>query len=253
MQLARGPATTGASHEAPLTHSSATLQQELQDSQRLNRILEEELAAASAEAQLARDALDFCAAEATAELAAPAILEAPGTRAANASAGEDAQQLAEALLAAEMALEAALVAKEPRQQAAEIALEAALVAREPGGCRAACEHPDSTSDASAILSDQITQLQEALAVERSQNGALHAEMAQRDALWGARARDADAQAESLRQSLADAWSHNALQADEFVEALAEVQLQLRQSACSEAAVEGSTVAHAVANTMRQYT
>jgi len=235
-----GLATTGASLEV----SVAALHQELQDSHWLNNILQEELAAASAEAQLARDALDCCAAEAAAELAAPAIPEATGTHASDASAEDDAQQLAEALLAAEMALEAALLAKEPRLQAAEIALDAALVAREPGVCCADCQHPDSTGDGSASLSDQIMQLQEALVVARSQNSALYGEMAQRDALWSARAREADAQAETLRQSLAEAWTHNAQQANEFVEALAEVQLQLTESACSEAAIRGrcSTVA-----------
>merc|ERR1711972_1018523 len=68
--------------------------------------------------------------------------------------------------------------------------------------------------------------EEALTRERLENSALKAEMARRDAFWMHRARATDAQVETLRHSLADAWASNAAQADEFVSSLFEVQQQL---------------------------
>merc|ERR1711924_585611 len=58
----------------------------------------------------------------------------------------------------------------------------------------------------AKLEEDVRIAQEALTCARSQNDALYTEMAERDTLWSARARAADAQAETLQRSLAEAWS-----------------------------------------------
>merc|ERR550537_1924887 len=94
----------------------ATLR-ELHSAQKLNKVLQEELSAASAEARLAREALNLCASQAEAELAAQeaaASSSAAASEGGTGTAAEEARELAEALLAAELALEAALVANDRR-------------------------------------------------------------------------------------------------------------------------------------------
>jgi len=76
------------------------------------------------------------------------------------------------------------------------------------------------------LEDDVARRNAALEAMHSRNRALYLEMTQRDAEWCARVRMADAEVARLRRGLADAWAENAVQADEFVNSLAKVQVQL---------------------------
>lgn len=224
--------------------AAATMLKELRDSRLRNEMLQEELAIASAEASLAREALDCCASQAAAELAgageAPAspLSTNAGAAAAAARAREEARELAEALVAAELALESALAANEQRGFCAECQQRGFLVA--PPTANGFRHEAASPAGRPLLLGDSSSRLQRAadsgkqagledrIAQLEAVNDALYAEMVERDALWSARARASDMQAETLRQSLAEAWSTNAAQADEFVRSLTEVQAQLTQ-------------------------
>lgn len=204
--------------------------EELALARQQNVALGQELQMAVTEAVLAQDALEYCVARAQTELSSEE--EAKVSAASSAVAQADAEALVEALVAAEMALEIALDQRsapticsvsEASSAAEASAKNRSFVETLSSSCR-----PTVSSDEArmAELEEQVASTHEALASMQSRNTVLSSEMAQRDAEWHARVQAADAEVARLRQGLADAWAENAVQADEFVDSLTQVQNQL---------------------------
>lgn len=162
---------------------------------------------------------------------------------AEASARDDAAQLAQMLIAAELALEAAMAERGDLATAFEKSqrdLETcrAESAEKISAVKDACATPGVGKDAPREeahteveircreLHGDVRTGRRAIAAMRKQNEALRTEMAQRDAEWGFRLHAAVMEAEWLRRGLADALADSELQAREFVSSLLQVQTEI---------------------------
>lgn len=220
----------------------------LADSERLNSSLEAEVETAGMEAFLAREALAECAAQAQRSLQ---LRESGVYRVKTSESIErveaDAEALAEALVASELALEAVLnerdtLARELSSARRGIHEDARHVEKTNCGL----DQPDSNGVAEECR-DLKLQLLEAqrdirrLSSElvscprRDENAVVEAlesrfaEMSeQRDAEWAARLRASDDEVKRLRLGLNAVWTESEASAGEFASSLLEVQAHMMQ-------------------------